>query len=100
MTWDESWGHWFCGPNCHADFLKARKREAALNGQMAAVHEQYQADMTDKYGERVHHSANADYLLGIQNAHLQEEIKENIHLLLRGQITAQKACSNVIGQCK
>ncbi len=96
----------WCEPRVAEKWVRYTKNPTGIKGNLSEatlgtdVYEQYQAYMTNKYGERVHHSANADYLLGRQNAHLQEEINDNIRLILCGEITAQKAYDAIVTQCK
>ena len=61
------------------------------------VFEQFQAEITEKYGGNVHYSANAGYIFGEENRLLQGNLNELLVRLLDGEITAEKAYNEIIG---
>ncbi len=61
------------------------------------VFEQFQAEITEKYGANVHYSANAGYIFGEENRLLQDDLNEILVRLLDGEITAEKAYNEIIG---
>ena len=60
--------------------------------------EQSQAEITDKYGRKIHYSANAGFILGEENELLQKEINEKLIQLLEGETTAQDAYDEIMGK--
>ncbi|MCD4844994.1 MAG: ABC transporter substrate-binding protein [Methanosarcinales archaeon] len=62
--------------------------------------EQFQAEITEKYGANVHHNANAGYIFGEDNRLLQDDLNEVLVQLLDNEITAQQAYDEIIGLVK
>ncbi len=60
--------------------------------------EQFQAEITDKYGGNVHYSANAGYIFGEENRLLQHDLNELLIRLLDGEITAEQAYEEIMGR--
>lgn len=96
----------WCAPRVAERWVRYTKNPTGVKGNLTEstigsdVYEQYQAYMSNTYGGNVHHSATVGYLLGEQNAHLQEQIKDSIQQLLTGKTTAQEACDRIMGQCQ
>jgi ABC-type glycerol-3-phosphate transport system substrate-binding protein len=60
--------------------------------------EQFQAEITEKYGANVHHNANAGYIFGEDNRLLQDDLNEVLVQLLDNEITAEQAYDEIKGQ--
>lgn len=58
--------------------------------------ERFQAEITNRYASNIHYSANAGYILGVENQLLQDDLNEKIILLLGGEINAQQAYDEII----
>ncbi|MFC1488513.1 extracellular solute-binding protein [Thermodesulfobacteriota bacterium] len=96
---------WWIRPQIAEKWVRYTKNPTGLQGNLDSailgsnLYEIYQADITQKYGSRLHYSADAVYLLGKNNGHLKFEINKKLRMLLTGQITAQQAYKDIVEKC-
>ena len=93
---------WWSRPQVAERWVNYTKNPTGLRGHLDTAtlgddpYERFQADVTERYGSRLHYSANAGYLLGKHNARLHEQLNEELRLLLQGRTTALAAYESIL----
>jgi len=97
---------WWARPQVAEKWVRYTKNPTGLRGNLSSatlggdVFERFQADMSEAYGGNLHYSANAGYLLGRDNAQLQETVVEQLRLLATERVDARTAYSIVLAAAR
>lgn len=89
-------------PQVAEKWVRYAKAPTGLAGHMSTSDtgndpfEQFQAQITEKYGGNIHYSANAGYILGEKNRLLQQNINKQLIELLDGNVSAQQAYNEIM----
>jgi ABC-type glycerol-3-phosphate transport system substrate-binding protein len=93
----------WCQPQVAERWVSYTKNPTGLRGHLneparlvTDPYEDFQYYITKRYRSQLHFSANAGYLLGKQNADLQQAIRIKLRRLLTGDTTAQRAYETIL----
>ena len=86
----ERWVHYAKAPTGLAGYV-------SMSDTADDLFEQFQSEITEKYGSNVHYSANAGYIFGEENRLLQDDLNKLLVQLLDSEITSGQAYDEIIG---
>ena len=91
-------------PQVAEKWVRYTKNPTGLRGNLdnaqlgSDLYEKFQFDIIRKYGSKLDYRADAAYIFGNKNAHLSTKIDQLLRMLLTGNMTAQQAYNDIVGQ--
>lgn len=94
----------WCTPKIAEKWVRYTKNPTGIIGNLSVAEsgidsfEQFQSDITARYGGNVHYSKYTGYLFGAKNRNLAKLLYQHIRSLLAGEITAKKAYQQILSK--
>ena len=96
MTW--------CTPKVAEKWVRYTRNPTGIRGNLAVAEEgtdlfeQFQSNITAKYGSNINYSRNTGYLFGIKNRNLSPHLDEAMRALMTGEVTASDAYQQILAR--